>query len=297
VKRVGLGLGRLVCLVSLGAIAAAFLECGGGTRAPSAERAPLDGAVACVGNLGIQPSLVSWVAVTKGVSARAALNDLVDDALAAEGASARGFDADPTVSWEETTALAGRVPARFSEEAAKQGPPTADELSTISVVHAVVMRSPTLRDGDALAIVRSIRQAVTSAPTADEFVRRANAVPHPHANLVAQSVGPFAADGASPGGGELDPGFVAAAFALTTPLELSPIIATPFGWHVLQLVERTPPAVAATFDSRKKELAGAILRLRSRTRLDALLRALRSNGHVETAVAADELMARATASP
>jgi hypothetical protein len=287
---------RRVLLISAVAVAA-LVRCGG-KAPPAVEHAGLDnGAVARVGDVTIPPALVAAVAGAKGLSAQEALEELVGDALAAQGASARGFAADPSVAWAETTALARRIPSRFADEAILAGPPSDDELASVLVVQALVFRSPTLREEDALALARTMRQAVAGARSADEFVQRANAVPRSNARLIAQTVGPFAADGIDPSGAELDAGFVAAAFALRTPFDASPIVATPFGWHVLELVERKPPASPAEAEAQRGALAGAVRNVRSRMRLEALLRALRSNGHVETDPAADELMARATASP
>jgi hypothetical protein len=287
---------RRALLISAIAVAA-LVHCGG-KAPPAVERAPLDdGAVARVGDVAIPPSLVAAVAGAQGLSAREALDELVGDALAAQGASARGFAAVPSVAWAQTTALARGIPSRFADEASRAGPPSDDELASVLVVQAVVLRSPTLREEDALALARTTRQAVAGARSADEFVKRANSVPRSNATLIAQTVGPFAADGIDPSGAELDAGFVAAAFALRTPFDPSPIVATPFGWHVLELVERKTPASAAEAEAQRGAHAGAVRNVRSRMRLEALLRVLRSNGHVETDPAADDLMARATASP
>jgi hypothetical protein len=287
---------RRALLISAVAVAA-LVRCGG-KAPPAVERPPLDnGAVARVGDVAIPPSLVVAVAGAKGLSARAALDELVGDALAAQGASARGFAADPSVTWAQTTALARRIPSRFADEATRAGPPSDDELASVLVVQAVVLRSPTLREEDALALARTTRQAVVGARSADEFVKRANAVPRANAKLIAQAVGPFAADGIDPSGAELDAGFVAAAFALRTPFDPSPVVATPFGWHVLELVERKAPANAAEAEAQRSALADAVRNVRARMRLEALLRTLRSNEHVETDPAADDLMARATVPP
>jgi hypothetical protein len=282
------------CAVAIGLV---LVHCGEKPGSPI-ESGPLDGAAARVGSVAISPSQVSWVAAAKGESVRQALDDLVADSLAAQGAVARGLDSDPAVAWARTTALARRIPARLASEAVEQGPPSDDELANVLVVQAVVMRSPTLREEEALSLAASIRQAVAQAHTADEFIKRANAVPHSNAKVVAQSVGPFAADGVDASGNELDADFVAAAFALKTPLESSPVVATPFGWHVLQLLERTRPSGTSEAAARRSsDFSAAVRNLRSRIRLAALLRELRSSRRVEIAVSADEMTARAAASP
>jgi hypothetical protein len=248
--------------------------------------------VARVGNVALPPSLVADVARAKGSPATVALEELLRDALAAQGGVARGLDRDPTVSWQSTSALARRVPVQLLDVASAQGPPSDDELALVSVEHAVVLRSPNLREQDALEVAAAIRNAVLGARSAEEFQGRANAVAHPHAQVIVQGVGPFGADGIDSSGGSLDAGFVAAAFALRAPLETSPVVASPFGWHVIQLVERT--AANGSLADRARELGPAVVRMRARMRLDALLRARTERAKIEISPAADALMAKAT---
>jgi Arc/MetJ family transcription regulator len=274
------------------------LGCGAcGHAAPPAEAsASLNGAVARVGSVHLPPSLVAEVAQAKGTSARDAVESLVRDALAAEKARAGGAERDPAVGWLTTSAIARRVPVHLLDDAAAQGAPTDDELALVSVVHAVVMRSATLREADALALAGAIRQAVVGARSAEDFQARASAIPHPHAQVVVQPLDPFGADGHdAKGGGELDAVFVAAAFAIKAPFETSPIVVSPFGWHVIQLVERKAPE--GSLADRARDLGPDVARMRARTRIDAALRARSNAANVEISVAADALMAQATAGP
>jgi hypothetical protein len=281
-------------LASIAAIAMS-VSCGGKAAPPPAS-GPLGGAVAHVGSAVITPDEVRAVANARDVPPRQALDDLVADALAAQGAEASGLTTDRSVAWEQTAALARQVPARIGRDAVAQGPATDDELANVTVVHAVVLRAPTLRDRDALLLAQAIADAVHGAHDAGEFIARAGAVAHPHAKVVAESLGPFRADGLLSSGAVLDGTFVAAAFALHTPHEFSPVVVSPFGWHVLQLIERTPPA-GAQAASLREELGPVVTDLRARQALDALLLSLHGSVHVETAVAADELMARVGAPP
>jgi peptidyl-prolyl cis-trans isomerase C len=263
---------------------------------PAEASASLNGAVARVGSVRLPPALVADVARAKGSSMHDAVEELVRDALAAQGAQAGGEDREPAVAWQITSALARRVPQHLLDAAAAQGPPTDDELALVSVVHAVVMRSATLRERDALALADSIRQAVAGARSADEFKVRAEAVPHARVQLVVQPVGPFGADGRdNSGAGRLDAGFVAAAFALHAPFETSAVVASPFGWHVIQLVERR--AADGSRADRPRDLASDVVRMRARTMIDAVLQARTSVSKVEVSVGADALMAQAIAAP
>ena len=277
-----------------GLLVLAVSACGQAPPPPAATPS-LDGAVARVGGVAIAPSLVADVAQARGVSPREALDGLVADALAAGGAQARGLDRDPSVSWPRVVALARRVPARAVEDASALGPATDDELALVSVVHAVVLRSSTLREDDALAIASAIRRAVIGARNADDFEARAYAVDHPHAQVRVERIGPFGADGRNADGAEFEAAFVAAAFTLRAPLDTSPIVATPFGWHVLQLVERKPPEGAPT--DRRADLAEAVIQMRGRIRLETILRARRQSSPPAISVAADDLMSSAIPRP
>jgi hypothetical protein len=219
----------------------------------------------------------------------------VEDALVAQGAQAKGFDRDPEVSWLCAAALARRVPIRLMEEAAALGAPTDDELALVSVVHAVVLRSPNLRDAAAVAIAAAIRRAVVGARSPDEFEARAGAVNHPNAQVRVERIGPFGADGKSADDTEFEPVFVAAAFALRSPEETSPVVTTPFGWHVLQLVERRAATEAS--GDRRVGLAEPVVEMRGRIRLQAIVLARRQSAQPEISAAADELMSLAVAQP
>jgi hypothetical protein len=281
-------------IAASGIVVLALGACRPAPPAP-AVRSSLGGAVARVGGYTIPPSLVGDVAEGEGLSAREALDALVGDALAAHGARALGFDRDPAVSWPCAAALARRVPLRLVEDAAALGPPSDDELAFVLVVHAVVLRSPTLKEEHALAIAAAIRRAVVGARSADDFEVRAGAVSHLGAQVVVERIGPFDADGRGPDGAEFDAGFVATAFALRAPLETAPVVATPFGWHVIQLVERKPPE--GNLAERRRELADAVVQMRARMRLDALIRARSLATPVGVSVDADELMSVAMAPP
>ena len=271
-----------------GVVALALAACGPAPGPPPTAFSSLKGAVARAAGVAIPSSLVTDVAQAKGVSAREAVDDLLADALAAQGALALGFDRDPGVSWPRTVAVARRTPTRLFEDARALGPPTDDELARVSVVHAVVLRSPSLREEDALAIAAAIRRAVVGSRGADDFEARAKAVSRPHAQVTVERVGPFGADGRDAEGTEFEAGFVAAAFTLHAPLETSPIVATPFGWHVLQLVERAAPE--GPLADLRRDLAEAVVEMRARIRLENILTARRQSAPVEISVAADDLM-------
>lgn len=251
---------------------------------------PLAGLVARVGHADIPASLVTDVAEAKAISPRAALDDLVADALAAEAARSAGVDRDPEASWTVTSVLARVVSQHLGEQARDAGPATDDELADLTVVHAVVLRTRALTEGRALIYAHRIADAVAAARTDEEFIARAKAATSREVRTTVERLPSFAADG------EIDPDFKAAAFALHAPGETSGIVETEFGWHVIRLVSRAVPT-GVDVEARRAALASAVLSLRARTELDALLRSRKARTLIEVVPSADALMAQATTRP
>jgi hypothetical protein len=260
--------------------------------ATRATVAALSGDVARVGSIPISATLVGLVADAQHKTPAEALVGLTEDALAAEGARARGYDRAADVEWASSATLAKRVAEKLRDEARAQGPPAADELESLTVVHAVVRRTANVEDARAIAVVEAIGHAVTGARSEDEFRVRAEAAPHGGLLVTIQRVGPFDAAGHGSNGELFDPLFVEAAFALRRVRETSQVVQTSFGWHVLQLLERSPPAAGA-FDERRTAMTGPVLELRSRLQMSTTMNAVRARVVVEVSGGADQLMAAA----
>lgn len=273
------------------ALLAAALGCGPRGPAPVAST-PLGGDAAHVGSAVIPTSLVVRVARSQGADARSALGELVEDALLAQEAHARGLDRDGSVRWECTSALARAVSRRLLDDSRQRGAPTNDELDMVRVIHAVVLKSSNLPPLRAEEIAGAIEQAVASAKSEDEFETRARQVPHSDAKVRVERLEAFDASGSTPGGDVLDPSFVAAAFELHARGQTSDVVPSPYGWHVIRLIERSPPD-AATLEQRRKELATDVEEMRVRASLRDLLDARRRLARPEVSPAADELMTMA----
>jgi parvulin-like peptidyl-prolyl isomerase len=104
----------------------------------------------------------------------------------------------------------------------------------------------------------------------------------------------FGADGQMSEGGQVDPSFAAAAFGLSTLNPVSPVIETPFGWHVLRLIDRTMPD-AHSIEERRHDLADAVVAMRARRVLDSLRRDRRARTDVTVAPDAEALTATVSA--
>jgi hypothetical protein len=272
------------------------LACAGRAPQPSPSSSLAGGEVARVADTVIPGSLLAEVARAKKVAPRAALDDLVVDALAAQGARMDRLDRDPAVAWACTVTPARRIAERALADARAAGLPADDEIAAVTVVHAVVLRGRGLSEDRGIELAMAIEKAVAGATSADDFEKRANGVPHPLARVIVERLAGFGADGRTSDGVDLDHTFVAAALALHVPGETSPIIETRFGWHVLRLIERAAPD-GASIEARRRELVDAVVEMRARAHVDALLRAGRHRVRVDVASAAEALMAAAIASP
>jgi parvulin-like peptidyl-prolyl isomerase len=100
----------------------------------------------------------------------------------------------------------------------------------------------------------------------------------------------FGADGQMTEGGQIDPSFAAAAFGLSSLNPVSPVVETPFGWHVLRLIERTLPD-AHSIEERRRDFAEAVFAMRARRAVDSLRRELRERTDVTVAPEAEALTA------
>jgi hypothetical protein len=268
------------------------LSCGQ-RRAPVSLESPLAGDVARVGDTRLPASLVAGVARAKNLPPRAALEELIQDVLLGEVGSRHAADMAPTAPWESTGAAARSAIARIALAAREAGPPTANELSTVTVAHAVVLHSPAVQRGSAQAIATSIKDAVEHATSADDFERLAGSVPHGTVRVTIERVGPFGAEGLL-AGARVDPSFVAAAFDLGGPADTSPVVESAYGLHVLRLVERVLPE-PSMLEQRKHDLAEIVIEMRARSRVDRLLASRRERTKVDIAAAAGSLMGRAAA--
>jgi peptidyl-prolyl cis-trans isomerase C len=83
------------------------------------------------------------------------------------------------------------------------------------------------------------------------------------------------------GRGETVPPFEQAAFALQTPNDLSGVVQSQFGYHIIQLLERLPES-QVPFEQAKGQIVQMLRQQEAQKKLEAQVQALKAKGKVET---------------
>lgn len=298
---------RRAVVVALSALVATTLSCGPEKAPPpptSSEQAALGGELAAkVGTDVIGVTLVAKVAAAQHITPREALRLLVDDAICANAARARGLDHQEPTTWL-LTAARGRFSAdRFLAEARRAGPPTDAEIGELTkrywrevdrppmlrVVHALAHHSDPKKpdpelDKRARAIADDLHAAVLTARDEDDFQTKAKAVPHGDVQVTVEAFGPFAADEEG-----VDKAFRSAAFTLGEVGDTTPVFESSFGWHVVRLVERLPEQ-RMSLEERRIAFTDEAYLQRAHDATAERLKALRASSQVAISPSAETLM-------
>jgi peptidyl-prolyl cis-trans isomerase C len=276
------------------------------------------GSVARIGPDAISVEQVALAASVQHATASETVRAQVRDALFAQGARARGLHDTPGTR-AALRALLGRGALERIHAEAAATPPTDAELADVTalhfveldrpeafrVVHAVVLfpaNADAASRSHARAVAERVAKAVASAATADAFRLGAQSVESEGLERRVEELAPVAEDGRvvdvqNPAvRGRLVPEFARAAARLRTPGQKSGIVETPYGYHVLMLLERTP-ALQVPLDERRTRLKAEMASRRAKTRVDELIGRLRAERPPAVVRSADTLIATLWAEP
>jgi peptidyl-prolyl cis-trans isomerase C len=283
---------------------------------PTSSTLP-SGIVARVQGELVSGPTVARIAESQGLALQEALSRAVTDALFA--ASGRERLAPGVASSLERAAAARALLERFGADAVAAGPAKDAEIAALTkerwaeldrpdgarTTHVVVINRDSARDAAAKSVAEALRAALAAASSSEEFVRLAKTVPSQGFDVKAEPLPAITADGRAferqdqaflevPMTFDLD--FARAALQLQQAGELSGVVKTRFGFHVLRLEERI--AASAQPKAELRLMLGPEVQTRraSQARL-ALLEKLRGANAVQIERAVDELTARVQTAP
>ncbi|MEZ4298059.1 MAG: peptidyl-prolyl cis-trans isomerase [Polyangiaceae bacterium] len=271
-------------------------------------------AAARVGDVVISRDQIARIVAAQRIAPPVARDLAVRDALFAAEARSRGLAGSPDIELAAHGVLARALVKEIAAAAEARGPVTDAELDEVTArhwtdldrpdaartVHVIVVvkkdAPPDVRE-QASSLAAKLREAVSPAadlartsaapaaaaapdPAVDAFRNAARAVPSRGMDVRVEPLAPVVEDGRIVGqSGRFDPVFSRAALALSRRGDLSPVVESAFGFHVLLLLDRIP---GRTFprEERRRMVREEVMRDRARADHDALLAGLRTTAAI-----------------
>jgi peptidyl-prolyl cis-trans isomerase C len=280
-----------------------------------------------VGDTSVSAAAVARIAAAQQISTERARDAAIRDALLANEALALGIGSEPSIQVATSAAFARHLLVELYGSAETQGPVTDDELRDATALHWVDLdRPPAYRTVHALvrlddkaggdtrskaqALADAIHRAV--APVAEQarsistgpnpgqpgsadplvasFTKSATSVPAEGLQVIVEPLPPMTADGRGldEQNSTFDKKFAQAAAALDQRGALSEVTPSPFGLHVIMLLDRIEPKVVPA-EERRRLVHDEVIAGRARAAKEKLLDRLRSGAAIERN--ADSLLA------
>ncbi len=300
---------RLLC----GALVLAAACSAGVDRHPVPRHAQLPAGIAArVGSDDVALETVQRIAAAQAVSADAARDRAVTDALFAAGARS-AYEGRGVVPVLERAAWARALLEGLKSDALARGPATDAEVAELTAVrwreldrpesvrttHAVALVEKAADEAEARAVAEHIREAVSGVADPEEFMRLAKAVPHDRVQVRAERLPAVTADGrvydpdrpAADSSESFDPDFAKAAYALKAG-QISELVRSRFGYHVV-LCEARVPEQRVPLEQRRELLHDDVMKGRAERAKQDLLKRLSLLQPIQVERAADDLTSRA----
>jgi len=268
--------------------------------------------VAQVGREPVSESTVTGIARTRELPPREAAVRAVEDALWATGA--RDMLARPTVGGIERAALARSLIATLRTKAEALGPPTQAELDAIvkerwveidrpdaaRTTHAVVVNQDPGRDVAARTLAEKLAASLQDVTSGSELISRIRQFSNEGFDVRGENLPFVTQDGRTferrgerfvDAHQDFDLAFARAANELERPGQLSSVVKSKYGYHVIRLEERAPGSVVPKAELPTL-LGPEVFAARAKRARADLLEPLRQAGNVQILRAADELTSK-----
>ncbi len=269
---------------------------GGSSNGRDVELQLATGDAARVGDAVVSLELVKRVAVAQARAPEAVLPGLIRDTLFAQKLQR----SEPQkADYLRRTAFAVAITKSFLEQAKAAGPPTDDEVKHFTernwyqldrpemarTVHALIVVGEGQDKAAARSVATKLQENLRESEGLEDFVQRAKAFDAGDWELKLEQVKAVSVDGQAvdpnqpPRPGQppdsYDRDFAAAANALQTEGQVSDVVETKFGFHVLILRDRLP-ARQFSFEERRQLLSDEIYDARANKLQQQALERLRA---------------------
>jgi hypothetical protein len=244
--------------------------------------------VARVGGTTIDRALVTTVARAQRTTAAIAAARLIDDVLLAEAATREKAMDDVGVRLSIASILARVRLDKLRETELARGEFSDQEIAETlpgywvdldrpekrTIIHALVDK----KHADGAELAKQLQKDLAATKTEDEFRAHAHAFkPEPHIERFA-----IVSDGrmAVINGGSVLEEFSKAAFAIPDAGGTSDVVTTSYGWHVIRVLDKSPPVVT-TREQKIAKMAPDLIARRVQAAHDALIKQLDAQNKVQ----------------